>query len=121
VDRPRDQRSRVARQVGVLVLALLQVAAAGLAPVADASARAGSMANTLRVEAAGTEDCGSHHDHVTCQFCRVMSLAGETASAAPLSQLAAVPDVVVRLASGDVALASARTSGGVGSRAPPLA
>ena len=105
----------------MLVLALLQVAAAGLAPVADAATRAVSQASTLRVEAADTKDCGSHHEHVTCQFCRVMSLAGETASAAPSSQFAAVPDVVDRLAPGDVALASARTSGGLGSRAPPLA
>ena len=121
MDRSRDQRSRGARRTGVLLLALLQFLAVGLMPVVDAAGRAVSLADTLRVEAAEAGESGSHHDHVTCQFCRVMSLAGETASAAPSSQFAAVPDVVVRLAPGDVALASARTSGGLGSRAPPLA
>lgn len=105
----------------MLLLALLQFAAAGLAPVADAAARAVSLASTLRVEATDSEGCGSRHDHVTCQFCRVMSLAGEAGSHGPWGRLAALPDVAAGVAPVHAAPASVRVSGGLGSRAPPLA
>lgn len=121
VDRPRDQQSRGARRTGVLLLALLQFAAAGLMPVVDSAGRAVSLADTLRVEVADSEKSGSHHDHVTCQFCRVMSLAGEVASAGPWGQLPAASGAAGSVTPADGAPAGLRVSGGLGSRAPPLA
>jgi hypothetical protein len=105
----------------VLLLALLQLAAGGLAPVADAAARAVSLASTLRVEAADTEHCGSHHGHVTCQFCRVMSLVGETASPARSVDVACVRAFATGFVPAHAVPGSVRISGGLGSRAPPLA
>lgn len=118
---PRDQRIRGARRSGALLLALLQLSAVGLAPAVDAGAQAAAQAATLGVEAPDTERCGTHHDHVTCQFCRVLGLAGTMAPAGPSALVARIPVLAVGAPSVDPALAGPTVCGGVGSRAPPLA
>lgn len=121
MDGARDQRSRRVCRASVLVLALLQLAAVVLAPLAEATARARSLVGTLHVEAADAQDRGAHHDHVTCQFCRVASLAGPAAPGGSWRPPARSVDDGAGATPADLAPATLRVSGGGGSRAPPLA
>ncbi len=121
MDQPRTQRSCAVRRTGALVLALLQLASAGLVPFADVAVHTGSFERARVVEAADNEQRGSHHDHVTCQFCRMMSLSGTTASLVSFAQMAAAASVVAGIPPSDAPPPSAGLPGGPGSRAPPLA
>lgn len=118
---PRDQRTRGARRAGVLLLALLQLAGVGLLPAADAGVQSAALAAPTGVEAPDTERCGTHHDHVTCQFCRVLGLTGTMAPPVPSAPVARIPVLAMGAPSVDPAPAGPTVCGGVGSRAPPFA
>lgn len=109
------------RRGAVLVLALLQLAAAGLVPVADAGLRDYRVEGKLHVEASGSEDCSPPHDHLFCQLCRTLLLAAVLGPAypAPLLDLPSLQTAARR--GGDGVLSRTSLHDALGPRAPPFA
>lgn len=102
------------------LLALVQLSAAVVAPLVDAST-GGAGERVVHIESESGSDCAVHHDHLFCQVCRTVALAGRDAARActlPLPDLAEGP---VALASADLPTASPGLSAPLGSRAPPRA
>lgn len=121
VGRPRDQRSRDVRRFGGLLLALLQLTAAGFVPVADAALQGPVPVEVLHVEASHDEACQPPHDHVFCQLCRVMSVAGWSSPPPAAAPAAADPAPASSPDDRESQPRTDRVCRGLGSRAPPKA
>lgn len=109
------------RRFAVAVLAVLQLAAAGLVPAADAELWGDSVESTLHVESQGSKECAPPHDHLFCQLCRTHLLAGMTApvhDALPLT----LPSLVAHAGqAAHTPAAATLLAGASGPRAPPIA
>lgn len=114
---PRD----LARRGAVLVLALLQLAAAGLVPAADAGLGSVGVEGALHIEASGSEDCGAPHDHLFCQLCRTLALTALLGPAQPAPSLGLPPLHEVAGRSGEAMASPALRHRSSGPRAPPSA
>lgn len=102
------------------VLALAQLSAVVVAPIVDAVLESGSP-QVVHIESEAGDDCPSLHDHLFCQICRVIGVAGQEAPASCV----ATPRPQVRTHAGVVpepgTTGSPGLFGPVASRAPPLA
>ena len=70
---PARNRAADLRRFGVVALVLLQGSVLAAAPAADAVLEAGWSHETAHVEAEGSDDCGSGHNHLLCQLTRTAS------------------------------------------------
>lgn len=68
------------RRLGVLLLALLQMGAAGVQS-ADAILDAEGAALPTHLESHQSEDCGVQHDHLFCQVVRSLSAVAQRGDA----------------------------------------
>lgn len=59
-----------ARRLSSLLLLLLHVIVAGLAPLADALIERDALDSTVHVESESSPSCPIGHDHLECQLCR---------------------------------------------------
>lgn len=111
----------LARRGAVLVLALLQLAAAGLVPVADAGLGPIGVEGTLHVEASGSEDCSAPHDHIFCQLCRTLVLTAVLGPAQPAPSLTLPSLHAAAGGNGEGVASPALRLRSSGPRAPPTA
>lgn len=70
---PARTRTANLRRFGVLALVLLQGSVLAAAPAADAVLEAELPHADPHVEAEGSDDCGSGHNHLLCQLTRTAS------------------------------------------------
>lgn len=66
---------RLARRLGALVLALVQLTGAVVLPAADGRLDVEQLGTPVHVESEGRDDCAPHHDHAFCQVVRSTALA----------------------------------------------
>ena len=99
---------------------LVWCALAAVIPAADAAAERASVGSRAHIEATGgSATCVPVHDHLACQLCRLLRLAGNTD--------ASWPDLVAGAAAESVSLAYVRPLAGkriepsASPRAPPSA
>ena len=116
----RGPSRRKVRGAGVVALALLQLFAAALAPTVDAWLDAGSS-QTVHIESDGATSCPSIHDHVYCQLCRVLTLAGATSPVASGVVDRSTVEYTVAAPAADRIRPGCHLPGSPGARAPPLA
>lgn len=109
------------RRGAVLVLALLQLVAAGLVPVADAGLQAYGVEGKVHVEASGSADCSAPHDHLFCQLCRTLLLAAVLGPAYPAPLLDRPSLQTAARRDGDGVLSRTPPHEALGPRAPPFA
>ncbi len=73
--RKHDGDPGFGRRLGVLVLAVLQLAGAVALPAADGVLDVERYGVPVHVESPGSDDCTPHHDHAFCQLVRANALA----------------------------------------------
>lgn len=72
----KDERGPgLSRRVGVLLLAVLQLAGAVALPAVDGVLDVEQYGVPAHVESPGSDDCTPHHDHAFCQVVRASALA----------------------------------------------
>lgn len=111
----------MARRIGVLLLAVVQMAGAVALPAADGALDVERYSLPVHVESEGRDDCAPHHDHAFCQVVRSTALGNPAppAAEAPTSALAAVR--IPRPLAGPRVDAQRVLVGASGPRAPPTA
>lgn len=112
---------RLARRLGVLVLALFQLAAVVALPAADGLLDVELYGTPTHVESQGTHDCTPHHDHAFCQVLRVTAFATPARAAAAHDMPRATRDLRVRAPSVAFDVEDPVLRGSSGPRAPPTA
>jgi hypothetical protein len=109
------------RRMGAAFLALVQFAVAGFVPVADATLEDVASREPIHVEAPSDGACETHHDHLFCQLCRVLTLSGASAPVPGVPAAAPAASVATAWAGAPLPFDDAGQFGALGSRAPPLA
>ena len=101
------------------LLALVQLGVTAVGPLVDGvlEDRADPV---VHVESESGEDCGTHHDHLFCQVCRTVALAGLTSPSASAPTPWDSPEISPAATSTDLPSPPGLFSP-VGSRAPPRA
>jgi hypothetical protein len=90
------------------------------APLADAVLEGGAD-RVVHIESEAGDDCRIHHDHLFCQICRTVVLAGRNAEPVRLSEGSFEADGVATIHSAGELPSSSGAFAPLGSRAPPRA
>ena len=107
------------RRLGVLLLAALQLGAAGVQGL-DAVMDAGQTTLPVHVESHGSEDCEVQHDHLFCQVVRSLGAVAQRTAGPGITDLQDA--IAYRLPTTEVAVLPAGHSDGASRpRAPPVA
>jgi hypothetical protein len=108
------------RRLPSLLLLLLHLVVAGLAPLADALIERDALDSTVHVESESSPSCPIGHDHLECQLCRHVGTALDMPSSVSIAQHCLV---VIEPESAGAWIHSFPAGGylPLGPRAPPLA
>jgi hypothetical protein len=108
------------RRLPSLLLLLLHVIVAGLAPLADALTERDALDNTVHVESESSPSCPIGHDHLECQLCRHVATALDMPRSISIAQQSLV---VIEPESAGAWIRPIPADGclPLGPRAPPLA
>ncbi|MEX2467085.1 MAG: hypothetical protein WD995_09245 [Gemmatimonadota bacterium] len=112
---------RWTRRLGVLVMALFQMAGATVLPAADGQLDVERYATPVHMESEGSDDCTPHHDHAFCQVVRSTALANPARSAAEVVALVTPSALPVVRAEERLRAPSRAHAGSSSPRAPPTA
>lgn len=112
---------RWGRRLGVLALALGQLAAGVVLPAADGHLDLEVFGAPVHVESHGEEDCKPHHDHAFCQVMRSTAMAHPGSESGALHGIPTGPDVPGRIAAHDAPLVVPELDAQSAPRAPPSA
>ncbi len=111
----------ISRRIGVLVLAVLQLAGALALPAADGVLDVGRYEVPMHVESPGSDDCTPHHDHAFCQMVRATALATPSRVSATVALGQPRTDSAEPIARPDLRRGTRLFQGSSGPRAPPSA
>ena len=118
----KDERQPgFSRRIGVLVLALLQLAGALALPAVDGILDVELYGLPTHVESPGSDDCTPHHDHAFCQVVRATALATPSRVSATVALGQPLTDFDALPASPELRRSNRPFQGSSGPRAPPSA
>ncbi len=101
-------------------LALVQFSVTVGGPLVDAALERGSD-RVVHIESESGDECGVHHDHLFCQVCRTVALAGRESPPVRVPRCPILSDGTLAVQATDRIPSSPGSFAPVGSRAPPRA
>lgn len=102
------------------LLALVQFSVTVGGPLVDAALERGSD-RVVHVESEAGDECGVHHDHLFCQVCRTVALAGRDSAPVRAPRGPIQSDDALAVQATNRAPSSPGSFAPVGPRAPPRA
>lgn len=118
----KDERDLgFSRRLGVLVLAVLQLAGAVALPAADGVLDVERYGVPVHVESPGSDDCTPHHDHAFCQVVRANALATPARVSTTIALGQPVGDFAEASSVPELRRSLRLLQGSSGPRAPPSA
>ena len=126
-ERPRmnarkDERGpALSARIGVLVLAVLQLAGAVALPALDGVLDVERYGVPTHVESPGSDDCTPHHDHAFCQVMRATALATASRVSATVALGQPLTNYAEPAALPELRRSNRLFQGSSGPRAPPSA